>query len=76
MVELKKVFGEVVVKVRKEKGISQEQLALSAEIDRTFMSKMERGKNQPSLDTIFAISKALDIAPSELLCLVEEKISS
>ena len=71
--ELKKVFGEVVVEVRKQKKVSQEQLALRAEIDRTFMSKIERGKNQPSLDTIFAISQALDIAPSTLLALVEEK---
>ena len=69
--DLKLAFGIVLKKRRKEVNISQEQLALKSGLDRTFVSKLERGLNQPSLETIFAISEYLECSASELVKRVE-----
>lgn len=73
--EPEKAFGLVLKDLRKSKGMSQEKLALTGDLDRTFISLMERGQRQPSLTTILRISDALEIKPSELMDLVVEKIS-
>jgi transcriptional regulator with XRE-family HTH domain len=46
---------------RKERGLSQIQLADKVEISRTHMSRIENNDCAVSLDVIFGISKALDI---------------
>ncbi len=72
--KLKKSFGEVLRKYREKVGVSQEQLALECELDRTFISLLERGLRQPSLTSIFAIAEALDIAPSKIIAATERKL--
>ena len=64
-------FGKVIRKLRKNAGLTQEQLALEADIRRTYVSLIELGQNQPTVTTIFKISKALEISPSKLIKLVE-----
>lgn len=68
---LKIAFGEVIKERRKLQNISQEQLALRSDLDRTYISKLERGIHQPSLETIFAIAKVLECTPSSLVSDVE-----
>jgi len=51
--------------------MSQEELALSSELDRTFISMLERNERAPSLTTIFKLAESLDIKASELMKLVE-----
>ncbi len=68
------VFGQVLRELRKEAGLSQEQLAFEAGIERNFVSLIERGVNQPTIRVIFKLSAALQILPSKMLKLVEEKI--
>jgi transcriptional regulator with XRE-family HTH domain len=65
-------FGKVLKKIRNSKGVSQEKLAEKSHLDRTYISLLERGLRQPSLDTIFRLSSSLDIKPSELVKLTEE----
>jgi transcriptional regulator with XRE-family HTH domain len=48
-------------------GISQEALALDAELDRTFISMLERGQRQPSLSSIISLSASLNLSPQELV---------
>jgi transcriptional regulator with XRE-family HTH domain len=60
-------FGAVVRGARKERGISQEQLAFDSDLDRSFISQVECGHKQPSLVTIFQLAKALDTSPATLL---------
>jgi transcriptional regulator with XRE-family HTH domain len=72
--QLQAAFGDLMRELRRQKGISQERLALEAGIDRTFLSKMERGLRQPSLTTIFILAGALDARPSELLRALEAQI--
>lgn len=71
--KLEKAFGQVLRELRVEKNLSQEKLALEGNLDRTFISLLERGLRQPSLTTIFQISKILGISPSDLMELVHKK---
>ncbi len=52
---------------RNIKGISQERTALEAGIDRTMLSKIERGITNPSLDTLLKVANYLDVPVSDLL---------
>lgn len=52
---------------RAAKGISQERTALEAGIDRTMLSKIERGITNPSLDTLVKLANYLDVTVSALL---------
>ena len=52
---------------RKELGLSQEELADLAEIDRTYASQIERGIANPSLEVLYRISRALEIELTKLM---------
>ena len=52
---------------REGKGLSQEALALEADVDRTYISQIERGVANPSLRVLFQISNVLDISVVDLL---------
>jgi transcriptional regulator with XRE-family HTH domain len=65
------IFGKVLREQRMARGISQEALALSANVDRTFVSQMERGIRQPTLTTLWKLSEALELQPSTLVARVE-----
>jgi transcriptional regulator with XRE-family HTH domain len=65
-------FGRVLREQRTAAGVSQEQLALSADVDRTFVSQMERGIRQPTVTTLFKLAKALDMQPSTLVSRTEK----
>lgn len=53
--------------LRVARGLSQEQLGLSANLDRTFVSQIERAKLNVSLDSLERLSIALDVDASALL---------
>lgn len=57
------IFAQILSDIRKEKGLSQETLAEKAGLDRTYISMLERGKRQPTLETLFKLSEALGISP-------------
>ena len=59
-------FGKRVRLLRRQKGLSQEELADLAGIHRTYMGKIERGESNPPLYTIHNISKALNSSLTEL----------
>jgi transcriptional regulator with XRE-family HTH domain len=67
-------FAEVLKEVRRESGISQDQLARMANLDRTFISLLERGLRQPSLKSIFQIASALNLEPDTLVTKIKELI--
>jgi len=62
-----KKFGEQVRKLRREKGMTQEQLADAAGIERSYMGTIERGERNPTLMKVYNIAKALKVSTSELL---------
>lgn len=65
--DIKKRFGEQIKKLRKQKGLSQERLALSAGIERSYMGLIERGKGNPTLEKVGSIAHALQVSPQQLL---------
>ena len=64
---LQKAFGQVLRDARKVSGYSQEQLALAGDLDRTFVSLLERGLRQPSLQTLVQIAQVLGVRPGQLV---------
>lgn len=60
-------FGAAVRRTRKERGISQEALALKCEIDRSYMGAIERGEQNSGLLHIARIAKALNMKIAELM---------
>ena len=64
-------FGLAVATLRKEKGYSQERFALEANIARKYMSDIENGKRNVSLDVIYRIDETLGICVSKLFLKVE-----
>jgi transcriptional regulator with XRE-family HTH domain len=53
--------------IRCEANISQEELALRANVDRSFLSRLERGLANPSYLILLRISEALEKSPKELI---------
>lgn len=74
--ELSKAFGLVLRELRKEAGLTQEELGLDADLRRTFVSLLELGQQQPTLQTIFKLSVALNKKPSEIMAMVENLVNT
>jgi len=70
------IFGKVLREMRVENHISQEKLAEYCDLDRTYISLLERGLRQPTISTIFKLAKALNISPSSLIEKVENQIET
>jgi transcriptional regulator with XRE-family HTH domain len=64
--DIKKKFGKKVKLLRIEKGWSQEKLAFSADLDRTYISSIEKGERNVSITVIEKIAKAFRVSISEL----------
>ena len=64
---VEKSFGQVLRQLREEHGLSQEELGLESGYHRTYISLLERGQKNPSLQTIFQLAKALNVEPSEIV---------
>lgn len=60
-------FGEIIAKARKDKGMTQKDLAERLRITDKAISKWERGKGYPEITLLPALSKALDIPTKDLL---------
>ena len=64
---LRQIFAKNLKQFRADRDLSQEALADSAGIDRTYVSALEREVYSVSLDTIEKLAISLDVEPSELL---------
>lgn len=70
--KIAKAFGVALRQARARSGISQEELALRADVDRTFVSRAERGERQPALTTVFLLAKALGLRADDLVASTRE----
>ena len=59
-------FGNRIKQIRLSKGISQEKIALSIEMDRTYYASVENGKRNISIVNIEKIAKGLEVPLEEL----------
>lgn len=69
--ELHSVFGTVLRELRTQVGLTQEQLGFECELDRTFISLLERGLRQPTLTTLFVLADKLNVPVSTFIKRVE-----
>ena len=65
--EVVKVVGENIRRLRKERGLSQEELSEDSNITPGYLSDVENNKKSVSLETLVSIANALQVSPSELL---------
>ena len=68
------LVGEVLRRLREEKGKTQEVLSGLAGLDRTHYSKIERGLRSPTLDTLWKVAHAPDLKPHELVEEIEKAL--
>jgi transcriptional regulator with XRE-family HTH domain len=64
-------LGQAVRKVRTERGLSQEELALETGIHRNYIGGIERGERSPTVALVIRLGNALEIEPAELFALAE-----
>jgi len=62
-----KQMGTRIRRLRKAKGLSQAALAKSARLTRVYITRLESGRQDPSLGTINALAKALGVPVTALL---------
>jgi transcriptional regulator with XRE-family HTH domain len=67
-----KAFGRRLRSVREAAGLTQERVAERAHTDAKYMSALENGRSSPTLDTIMALAKALNVRADDLLLLEGE----
>ncbi len=60
-------FAQKLKKLRKERGLSQEALALLCDIDRTYVGRIENMKRNPSLEILAKLAEGLNVKLSDLL---------
>jgi transcriptional regulator with XRE-family HTH domain len=67
-----KIFGQVLKKLRTEKGLSQEEFAANVGLHRTYISQLERGLKSPSLGVMSKICSELGITLVQLMEQIEQ----
>jgi transcriptional regulator with XRE-family HTH domain len=73
--QLRQNLGKNVKTLRRERKRSQEQLAFDADIDRTYVSQIERGISNPSLQVLCKIAESLDTDVLSLLASPTNEVS-
>jgi transcriptional regulator with XRE-family HTH domain len=64
-------LGQAIRRLRKERGLSQEELGLLAEIHPTWISHIESGRTNPAWGTVRRIATVFDVRLSEIVLLAE-----
>lgn len=68
-----RLFGQEISKIRKNRGISQEELGFQAGVHRTYVSQIERGLKSPTLAVILKLTQALNCSAGQLVGGIEKR---
>ncbi len=60
-------LGKTLMKIRKQKKLTQETIAFLSHLDRAYINQIENGKTNPTIKTLYKISKALNVKISKIL---------
>lgn len=66
-----KTFGNVLRALRRERGLTQEELAFRSDLDTTYISLLERELRNPSVSILFRLSRALGVKPEDFVAQIE-----
>jgi transcriptional regulator with XRE-family HTH domain len=66
MEDVKRLVGDRIRQLRKERGLSQEQLAAESDLHCTHIGSIERGQKNWSIDTLIKITKGLNVEIGDL----------
>jgi transcriptional regulator with XRE-family HTH domain len=64
---IRTIFAENLKRLRLEKDMSQENLALKAGVERAYIGLIERQKSSPTIDMVAKLARVLEVEPSKLL---------
>ncbi|MDC9603136.1 MULTISPECIES: helix-turn-helix transcriptional regulator [Gammaproteobacteria] len=67
MEKIRVEFGKNLRSIRRTRGLSQEQLAYSAGIDRSYLGKVERGKVNLTIEKLYTLAETLGCSPKDLI---------
>ena len=67
MEDVKRLIGDRIRQLRKERGLSQEKLGYESELHCTHIGSIERGQKNWSIDTLIKVAKGLNVEVSDLL---------
>ena len=70
----RQTFGRNVRRIRNALGMTQENLAETSDLDRSYIGGVERGERNPTLDAILSLASALRVAPAALFANVGENV--
>ena len=73
---VRRAFGQVLKAARTSRGMSQQNLADSASADRSYLSMLERGLQQPTLAMLLRIAGALSTEPEKLVTATLEGLAA
>lgn len=65
--QIREVLAANLRRLRQDRGMSQEELAHAADIDRTYISSLERARYAASIDMLERLAAALGVEPANLL---------
>jgi len=71
---VRKILGEILLKERLKQRKSARVLADEYDLQKSMISRLENGKNDPKLSSILSISEALGLKYSELFAMLEDKL--
>lgn len=65
--DMRKLVGSNLARIRKERGLTQEQLSELSGLSQQYLSDLERGKRNPTIVTIYELSLALRVSHVDLI---------
>lgn len=74
MSALLSALGQAIRQVREDRNVSQEKLAEFAGLHRTYVSSVEQGRRNVSVENIHKIANALGVSMTELIQLCEDRL--
>ncbi|ALR20631.1 MULTISPECIES: helix-turn-helix domain-containing protein [Sphingobium] len=69
--DMRRLVGLNFVRLRKDKGLTQERLAEMSGFTQQYISDLERGRRNPSVVTLFHLASALNVTPADLVAEIE-----
>ena len=65
--DMRKLVGRNFARLRREKGLTQEQVEERSGFSQQYLSSLERGKRNPTVITLYELAQALDVGHIELV---------